>query len=73
VEQCEQIVAVLTASARPFDGWLWKQLLELHGLDLKQLARSARELLLVWPPAHAEAAVPDQEQQHETTEETHEY
>jgi hypothetical protein len=73
VEQCERIVTALAASAHPFDRWLRRSLLELHGLDLSQLARSDPELILVWPPAHIEAAVPDEEKQHETTEEIHEY
>jgi hypothetical protein len=65
VEQCEQMLTVLATSAHPFDRWLRKQLLELHGLDLAYNARSADELILAWPPAGVEAVVPDQEKQHE--------
>jgi hypothetical protein len=71
VEQCEQMVSVLAASAHPFDRWLRRQLLELHGLDLSHVARSAQELMLVWPPAPVEGAIPNREQ-HETKEETDE-
>jgi hypothetical protein len=73
VEQCEQMVTALLESAHPFDCWLRRQLLDLHGLDLKQLATSAPELILVWPPDRVEAAVPDEEKQHETKEETYEF
>jgi len=71
VEQCEQALSILAASAHPFDRWLRRSLLELHGLDLAQFARSAHELILIWPPAGVKAAVPSQEKQHEYEEETH--
>jgi quercetin dioxygenase-like cupin family protein len=64
VEQCEQMVMALATSAHPFDRWLRKQLLELHGLDLSQFARAVHELIFVWPPDHV-TAVPDEEQPHE--------
>jgi hypothetical protein len=59
VEQCEQMLTVLATSALPFDRWLRRSLLELHGLNLAYLARSAHELILVWPPAGIETIVPD--------------
>jgi quercetin dioxygenase-like cupin family protein len=67
-ERYERMATALATSAHPFDRWLRKQLLELHGLDLAQLARSNPELMLVWPPTCVEAAVPA-EQKHETKEE----
>jgi quercetin dioxygenase-like cupin family protein len=65
VERCEQALTALAASAHPFDRWLRKQLLDLHGLDLSQLAASAPERILVWPPARGEAAAIDAEGKHE--------
>jgi hypothetical protein len=65
MEQCEQMMTALAASAHPFDHWLRKQLLELHGLDLSHFAMPAHELMLVWPPAAINGIVPDQEQLHE--------
>jgi hypothetical protein len=67
VEQCEQMVMVLATSAHPFDRWLHKQLLELHGLDLSQFARAVHELIFVWPPDHV-TAVPDEEPPHKKEE-----
>jgi quercetin dioxygenase-like cupin family protein len=64
IEQCEQIVAALAASAHPFDRWLRRSLLELHGLDLSQFPRAVHELIFVWSPARV-AAVPDEEQSHD--------
>ena len=49
VEHPEQLLTKLATSQEPFDCWLRKQLLELHGLDLAQmLERSTRELILAW-------------------------
>jgi hypothetical protein len=51
-EHPEHVLAGLTASHRPFDRWFRQQLLDLHGLDLMQLApASAHELIFAWPPA----------------------
>jgi quercetin dioxygenase-like cupin family protein len=69
VECYEQAATALAASAHPFDRWLRQQLLELHGLDLAQFARSAHELILAWPPTYGEAAV-SVKKEHETKEET---
>jgi len=44
----EQVLLRLGASDIPFDCWLRKQLLELHGLDLTQPPRPATELVLAW-------------------------
>jgi hypothetical protein len=49
VQHPEDILVQLGASAHPFDRWLRQQLLELHGLNLTQLASyPANELVLVW-------------------------
>jgi quercetin dioxygenase-like cupin family protein len=68
VERYEQMATVLAASTHPFDRWLRQQVLELHGLDLAQFARSAHELILTWPPTYSDAAVPV-EKEHESKEE----
>jgi len=44
VERPERVVTDLTVSPHPFERWLPQQMLELHGLDLEQLA-SAHELI----------------------------
>jgi len=64
----EQMLTALAASAHPFDRWIRKQLLELHGLDVKRLATSASELISVWPPARVETTVTDQQKRHEYKE-----
>jgi len=61
IEQSQQIVTALAASAHPFDRWLRKQLLELHGLDLSQFARAVDELILVWSSDRVAAAAPVEE------------
>ncbi len=49
VEHPERVVTDLTVSPHPFDRWFRQQLLELHGLDLAQLApASAHELIFAW-------------------------
>jgi hypothetical protein len=49
VEHPECVVTDLTVSPHPFERWLRQQLLELHGLDLAQLApASAHELIFAW-------------------------
>ena len=46
----EDVLMRLGASNLPFDRWLCRQLLELHGLNLTQSRREpANELVLVWP------------------------
>ena len=51
-EHPEHVWAGMLASHRPFDRWLRQQLLELHGLDLAQLApAAAHELIFAWQPA----------------------
>lgn len=57
VDHHEGVVTTWASSVRPFDRWLRKQVRELHGLDLTQFARSVPELILVWPPKHAESVV----------------
>lgn len=48
VERSERVSVDLMISRRPFDRWLRLQLLELHGLDLMELASaSAHELIFV--------------------------
>jgi hypothetical protein len=72
VEQCEQMLAALAASALPFDRWLRRSLLELFGLDISQLATCAPELILVWPPrGSAELACPERRFSHESPDKTH--
>ena len=52
VEQPERVVTDLSVSPHAFERWLRQQLLELHGLDLAQLApASAHELIFAWPLA----------------------
>lgn len=49
VRHPEDIFVLLSVSALPFDRWLCKQLLELHGLNLAQpRSHLASELVLVW-------------------------
>jgi pimeloyl-ACP methyl ester carboxylesterase len=51
-EHPEHLWAGMLASRRPFDHWLRQQVLELHGLDLGQLAQAAaHELIFAWQPA----------------------
>lgn len=59
MDQGARAMTALASSTRPFDRWLRKQVRDLHGLDLKQLAQSVPELILVWPPAPIAAAVQD--------------
>ena len=48
----QRLLADLSASHRPFERWFRQQLLELHGLDMMQLANaSAHEVVFVWEPA----------------------
>jgi len=69
VEHPEHVLADLAASHRSFDRWLRQQLLELHGLDIMQLASaSAHELIFVWQPAQFREAPSDEEQNHENKE-----
>ena len=51
------VLVLLGASSFPFDRWLHKQLLELHGLNLAQpRSHPASELVLVWQaPQHRPA------------------
>lgn len=52
VKHPQQVLADLAASHRPFERWFRQQLLELHGLDVMQLApASAHEVVFVWSPA----------------------
>ena len=44
----DQVLPHLAASDLPFDCWLRKQVLELHGVDLTQPQRSGSELVLAW-------------------------
>ena len=49
VEHPERVVTDLIESPHPFHRWLRQHLLELHGLDLAQLASaSAHELVFAW-------------------------
>ncbi len=68
VKQCEQMVTVLATSHHLFDSWLRKQLLELHGLDLKHCASSVQELILIWPPARIEDAASNEEKRYDNKE-----
>lgn len=49
VKQPQRVLADLATSHRPFEHWLRLQLLDLHGLDVTQLApTSAHEVVFVW-------------------------
>ena len=49
IEHPEQVLANLATSDHPFDRWLRQRLLDLHGLDLVQVASaSAHELIFAW-------------------------
>jgi hypothetical protein len=49
VQHPKDTLVQLGASTHPFDRWLHKQLLELHGLNLTQpVSHPANELVLVW-------------------------
>ena len=69
MEHPERVVADLTVSPHPFDRWLRQQLLELHGLDLAQLASaSAHELIFAWQLAQLREAASDESQNRENKE-----
>ncbi len=56
-EQPQRMLAGLMLSHRAFDRWLQQQLLELHGLNLRQFAStSAQELIFVWQPVQFQNA-----------------
>lgn len=60
-EHLQCVLAGLMVSHCVFDRWLQQQLLELHGLNLRQLASaSAHELISVWLPAPFQDADSDE-------------
>ena len=49
VNDPEQVLSKLVASAFAFDRWLKRQILEIHGLDLSQLLpATSKELVFAW-------------------------
>ncbi|HEX6553796.1 MAG TPA: hypothetical protein VF026_13605 [Ktedonobacteraceae bacterium] len=69
VKHPEYVLAGMLASHRPFERWFRQQLLELHGLDLAQLApASAHELIFAWQPISFCEAASDEGQNLENNE-----
>jgi hypothetical protein len=65
----EEVLTDLATTHRPFDRWLRQQLLELHGLDLAQLApASAHELIFAWQPAPFRETASHKDWNHENKE-----
>ena len=61
-ERLQHALTDLMLSRRPFDRWLWQQLLELHGLDMMQLvSASVHELIFIRQPAPLQEATLDEE------------